>query len=136
MVRMHVNLVPADVARIDALVGEKGRSKFIREAVSQQLDHIGSGDAEPKPPFLEYAGRHEPRLTPSGRSVLLDRIQKDGSLDKMMTGLGYDDPMMLRPSVRQRNVRPAASAWDETRRRQRLRAPDKPRNVCLMHISP
>lgn len=93
MIRMHLKLLPADVERIDALVGEKGRSKFIREAIRQQLDQIAPGDDKSSPPFLEYAGRHEPRLTPSGRSLLLDRIQKDGSLDKMMTGLGYTDPI-------------------------------------------
>lgn len=92
---MHAILVPGDVRRIDALVGKKGRSKFIREVVSLHLEQIAPGDDDPKPPFLEYAGRHEARLTPSGRTGLLDKIPKHGSLDKMMTALGYTDLIAL-----------------------------------------
>ena len=78
---------------MDAFVGEKGRSKFVRQAIGQQLDQIAPGDDDLKPPFLEYAGRHEPRLTPAGRSVLLTIIRKTGSLDEMMSALGYTDPV-------------------------------------------
>jgi hypothetical protein len=36
--KLHVSIDPKDLARIEALVGEKGRSKFVREAVSKLLE--------------------------------------------------------------------------------------------------
>ncbi len=42
--RMHINLSPEDLDRIDAIAGPHGRSKFIREAVAQHLDRIAPAD--------------------------------------------------------------------------------------------
>jgi len=36
--KIHVSLDQKDIDRIDVLVGDKGRSKFIREAVAKWLE--------------------------------------------------------------------------------------------------
>jgi hypothetical protein len=80
---------PAFLTRIDAIVGEKGRSKFIRDAVRQVLD--GANSADTGPPYLEHNGRHEARLTSSGTAVLLRIIARHG-FDDMMKQLRFTDP--------------------------------------------
>lgn len=89
LTRTHVNLSPEDLARIDAIVGEKGRSKFIRDAVRQVLD--GADAADTGPPYLEHNGRHEARLTSSGTAVLLRIVARHG-FDDLMKRLGFKDP--------------------------------------------
>jgi hypothetical protein len=78
-----------DLARIDAIAGEKGRSKFIREAVRQVLD--GAGAVDTGPPYLDSGGRHEFRLTSSGTAVLLRIVTRHG-FDHLMKQLGFKDP--------------------------------------------
>lgn len=38
--RMHFGIERSSLARLDALVGEKGRAAFIRQAVDQMLDQV------------------------------------------------------------------------------------------------
>jgi len=38
MKRTHISFTKESLIRLDALVGEKGRSKFVRAAVDQALD--------------------------------------------------------------------------------------------------
>lgn len=40
LIRTHVSLSAEALNRIDALVGEKGRSAFVREAVDKLLDAV------------------------------------------------------------------------------------------------
>lgn len=40
MIRTHISFDPETLARLDALVGEKGRAKFIRAATDQMLDAV------------------------------------------------------------------------------------------------
>ena len=92
VIRLHVTITPEDIERIDAVAGTHGRSKFIRDAVRQVLDHVEPGDEVKGPPYLEYDGGHEPRLTPSGRTVLFGAIRKRG-FDQVMSSLGFTDPV-------------------------------------------
>jgi hypothetical protein len=89
--RAYVNLSPDDLARNDAIVGQKGRSKFIRDAVRQVLDQVAPGEANRRPPFLESDGGHSSRLTSSGTAVLLDIVRRHG-FDDLMKRLGFTDP--------------------------------------------
>jgi len=38
--RTHISFSPEALARLDALVGEKGRAPFVRKAVDQMLDAV------------------------------------------------------------------------------------------------
>ena len=40
LLRIHVSLTAHALNRMDALVGEKGRSAFVRKAVDQMLDAV------------------------------------------------------------------------------------------------
>lgn len=40
LTRTHIGFSPETLARIDALVGEKGRAAFIRKAVDQMVDAV------------------------------------------------------------------------------------------------
>jgi predicted transcriptional regulator len=41
---MHIELDDALVARIDAIAGDRGRSRFVRRAVLRALDHANRWD--------------------------------------------------------------------------------------------
>lgn len=90
LTRMHVNLSDEVIERMDAVVGAKGRSKFIREAIDQQLNRLAPLPARSGPPYTEFVG-HEVRLTPSGTTSLMRVIAKRG-FDKVMKDLGFTDP--------------------------------------------
>ena len=52
--RFHVGLERSALARLDALVGPKGRAEFVRKAVDQMLDQVETAQAvtakaRPKP---------------------------------------------------------------------------------------
>lgn len=40
LLRVHFSINPDSLRRLDAIVGEKGRSTFIRKAVDQMLDAV------------------------------------------------------------------------------------------------
>lgn len=40
MIRVHVSLTAEALNRMDELVGEKGRSKFVRQAVDRLLESV------------------------------------------------------------------------------------------------
>lgn len=42
--RMHIELDDALVARIDAVAGDRGRSRFVRQAILRALDHRNRWD--------------------------------------------------------------------------------------------
>lgn len=93
-IRMHVYLPPEDIERMDTVVGEKGRSKFIREAIRQQLDQVAPGEEKAGAPFFESDGGHEPRLSASGRTTVFAILrQKKRSLDEMQKAFGFEDPI-------------------------------------------
>lgn len=92
--RTHLHLPQEDLDRIDAIVGDKGRSKFIRDAIRAKLDQIAPADEEPGPPYFEYDGGHEPRLSPSGRATVLAMIKKRAiTLDQLQERLSFEDPV-------------------------------------------
>lgn len=94
LTRMHLYLDPDDLARVTAIVGDKGVSKFVRDAVRQQLDHIAPADEDRTPPYFEHDGGHSPRLTAAGSAVLFGIIRRRGmSLDQMQECLGFPDPI-------------------------------------------
>jgi metal-responsive CopG/Arc/MetJ family transcriptional regulator len=47
LTRLHVNLSPEDLARIDGVVGTYGRSKFICDTIRSLLDQIAPGEGWP-----------------------------------------------------------------------------------------
>lgn len=89
--RTHINLPAEDLARIDAIVGQKGRSKFIRQAVQQMLGRLDPTPDELGPDVFEHDGGHEPRLSAAGTAALLEVIRKQG-FDQVMRTLDYSDP--------------------------------------------
>ncbi|MDR7148026.1 ribbon-helix-helix domain-containing protein [Rhizobium sp. BE258] len=94
LVRMHANLQPEDLLRIDAIVGPHGRSKFIRDAIRMQLDQIAPGDEKAGEPYFEDDGLHEPRLSASGRATVFRVLRKKRrSLDELQRAFGFDDPI-------------------------------------------
>lgn len=92
-IRTHVNLDPEALARIDAVVGEKGRSKFIRDAVNQVLDRLAPVPARSGPPYFEFT-TGEARLSASGTVAVLAAVKaRRQSLDKIATDMGFkNDP--------------------------------------------
>ncbi len=52
----HLNINPSDLARIDAIVGRKALSKFVRDAIRQQLDRIAPGEEQAGPPLIGVEG--------------------------------------------------------------------------------
>ena len=44
MIRVHTSLTAHALNRMDKIVGEKGRSAFIRKAVDQLLDAVEAGE--------------------------------------------------------------------------------------------
>lgn len=40
MLRTHISFPPETLARIDRIVGQKGRAAFVRKAVDQMLDAV------------------------------------------------------------------------------------------------
>jgi metal-responsive CopG/Arc/MetJ family transcriptional regulator len=40
LLRTHISFAPETLDRIDRIVGEKGRSEFVRKAVDQLLDSV------------------------------------------------------------------------------------------------
>jgi hypothetical protein len=92
--RTHLNLNPDDLARVTAIVGEKGISKFVRDAIRQQLDKIAPGEETAGPPYLESDGGHEHRLSASGRATVFAILRKrKASLDQMQQAFGFSDPI-------------------------------------------
>ena len=92
--RTNLNLDPDDIARVSAIVGEKGISKFVRDAVRHQLDRIAPGDEKAGPPYFESDGGHEPRLSVSGRATVFAILRKkNASLDQMQKAFGFTDPI-------------------------------------------
>lgn len=91
--RINLNLDPDDLARIKAIVGEKGISKFVRDVVAAHLDQVAPGDEAAGPPYFDYDGSHEPRLAAGGRAHLFQTLRRTGSLDELMRTLGYTDPV-------------------------------------------
>lgn len=92
MQRVHLNLPPEMLDRIDAIVGANGRSKFAREAIGQLLDRLAPIPEQPTSGELfEDGGRHEMRLTAHGTTMLLKVIRKSG-FDQVMATLGYTEP--------------------------------------------
>lgn len=86
--RTHVNLDPEALARIDALAGVKGRSKFIRAAVEQMLGEVAPARARP-PYFASSNGAT--RLTSGGTAAVLHLIRKSG-WDAVTERFGIKDP--------------------------------------------
>ncbi|MGV1867625.1 MULTISPECIES: hypothetical protein [unclassified Rhizobium] len=81
---------------MDDGVGEKGRSKFIRQAISQQLHQVALGEEKAGPPYFESDGGHEPRLSASGRATIFAILRKKrASLDQLQAAFGFDDPIDL-----------------------------------------
>ncbi len=92
--RINLNLDPKDVARVSEITGPKGVSKFVRDAVRQQLDHVAPDEAKAGPPYFEDNGGHEPRLTLSGRSAVFGILRKKkATLDDMQRAFGFTDPI-------------------------------------------
>lgn len=92
--RTHLNLDPDDLKRVYEIVGEKGTSKFVREAIRLQLDQIAPGEVKAGPPFFESDGGHEPSLSLSGRAaVFAILLKKRMSLDHMQSAFGFADPI-------------------------------------------
>ncbi|MBE1508609.1 hypothetical protein [Rhizobium viscosum] len=89
--RTNLNLDPNDNARVSQIVGEKGISKFVRDAVRHQLDRIAPGDEKAGPPYFESDGGHEPRLSLSGRATVFAILQ--ANLDQMQSAFGFADPI-------------------------------------------
>lgn len=94
MMRTSLNLDPADLERVTAIVGDKGISKFVRETIREKLDRIAPGEEKAGPPFFESDGGHEPRLSVSGRATIFAILRKKRmSLDQMQQAFGFDDPI-------------------------------------------
>ena len=94
VVRTNLNLDPDDLARVQAIVGEKGVSQFTREAIRERLDQIVPGEELAGPPYFEKNGGHEPRLSVSGRATIFAILRKKRiSLDQLQAAFGFDDPI-------------------------------------------
>lgn len=91
---MNLNINPADMRRVGEIVGKKGLSKFVREAVRFELDRIIPGEENSDPPFIERDGGHEQRLTMAGRAALFKVLRrKQMTLDQMQGAFGFSDPI-------------------------------------------
>ncbi len=94
MIRMNLHVSPADISRVEAIVGHKGASKFVRNAISQQFDRLAPGEEKAGPPCFESDGGQEQRLSGSGRATVFSILrQKKASLDQMQQALGIADPI-------------------------------------------
>jgi hypothetical protein len=94
LTRLHVNLSPEDLARIDGVVGTYGRSKFICDTIRSLLDQIAPGNEKAGPPYFEADGHHESRLSVTGRATVFAILSKKRmSLDQMQAAFGFDDPI-------------------------------------------
>jgi len=91
MTRTHLNLPPELIARMDAIVGEKGRSKFVRQALAKLLDRLAPVPGTVAGDIFEYDGGHEPRLSAAGTAAMLAVIRKRG-FDVVMQSLDFKDP--------------------------------------------
>lgn len=86
--RTHIGISPEALKRIDTVVGEKGRSKFVRDAIDARLDRIAPTHLGP--PYFEH-GVDDERLTPSGTAAILKLIRKHG-WDDVARRLELTDP--------------------------------------------
>lgn len=94
LTRTHLYLDPDDLARVTAIVGDKGVSKFMRDAMRQQLDRIAPGEEKAGPPYFEHDGGHEPRLSTSGRAMVLEIVRRRGiGFDTLQRDLSIADPI-------------------------------------------
>lgn len=92
-VTTHLNLPRDLLDRMDAIVGPKGRSKFVRDALRQLLDRIAPAPGQPVGRDIwESDGGHDPRLSAAGTAAMLDVIRKQG-FDQVMRSLDYTDPL-------------------------------------------
>lgn len=92
--RVHLNLFPDDMAKVEAIVGSKGVSKFVRDCIKEALAEIEPGEDKLEPPYFEFDGGHEPRLSRSGRAIVFATLRrKKISLDEMQKLMGIDDPI-------------------------------------------
>ncbi len=93
MVSTHLNLPQDLLDRMDAIVGPKGRSKFVRQAVAQLLDRMAPTPATVASNGIwESDGGHEPRLSAAGTAAMLALIRKLG-FDRVMAELEFTDPL-------------------------------------------
>ncbi|SMD20331.1 hypothetical protein [Rhizobium sp. RU36D] len=90
MQRTSLNLDPGDLARTAEIVGEKGISKFVRDAMREKLARLAPTPAETSGDIFEHDGGHEPRLSAAGTDALMSVIAKKG-FDQVMASLGYTD---------------------------------------------
>jgi hypothetical protein len=92
--RFHLNLHPEDMAKIEAIVGSKGMSKFVRDAIKEKLSELAPGEEIAGPPYFENDGGHFWRLSLSGRATVLSILRKrKASLDDLQKSFGVDDPV-------------------------------------------
>lgn len=90
MHRISLNLDPVDLDRAAAIVGQKGLSKFVRDAMRRELARLAPTPAETSGDIFERNGGHEPRLSAAGTDALMQVIGKHG-FDQVMASLGYTD---------------------------------------------
>jgi hypothetical protein len=94
VVNMNLNVDPDDMQLVAAITGPKGVSKFTRDAIRAQLDHVAPDEAKAGPPYFEGNGGHEPRLTLSGRAAVFAILRKKkATLDDMQRAFGFADPI-------------------------------------------
>jgi hypothetical protein len=92
--RHNMNLDDGDLVRVQAIAGDKGVSKFVREGIREKLEYIAPGDEKAGPPYFEHNGQHEARLTVSGRAAVFGILRKKkASLDKIQVAFGFGDPI-------------------------------------------
>lgn len=88
----HLNLPQDLLDRMDAIVGPKGRSKFVRDALRQLLDRIAPAPGLPAGRDIwERDGGHDPRLSAAGTAKMLELIRQQG-FDQVMRSLEITDP--------------------------------------------
>ncbi|MGV1867245.1 MULTISPECIES: hypothetical protein [unclassified Rhizobium] len=92
--RHNMNLDDDDLARVQAMVGNHGVSKFVREAIREKLDYVSPDEEKAGPPYFEHNGQHEARLTVSGRAAVFGILRKKkASLDEIQAAFGFSDPI-------------------------------------------
>lgn len=92
--RYHLNLLPSDMDRIETIVGSKGMSKFVRDAIKEKLAELAPGEELAGPPFFESDGSHFFRLSLSGRATVFQILRKRrASLDELQKAFGIEDPV-------------------------------------------
>jgi hypothetical protein len=90
-VTTHLNLPRDLLDRIDAIVGPKGRSKFVRDALRQLLGRLAPVPERPVGHAIwEFDGGQEPRLSAAGTAAMIEQIRK---IDQVMQRLETTDPM-------------------------------------------